>query len=312
VTGSNTFSVGTGTASFGGNISQTGATTFSTGTGSVSLNGNTSITGSNTFSTGTGAVSLNGNTSVTGSNTFTTGTGAVSLGGNTTITGTTTLNGTQLTNLGATLNTATTIADLPAGGAIGTAAATVNIYTSFNVNQTTAGQTLSLPSPTTTTAGRVVYVLNVGSTSFTMHGVLLSTSSAQSYLWNGSAWVAANIDGAGSGVTTIGAIDSQTKSANGAVISGNNLYLQTADASNVGLVSTSAQTFAGSKTFNAQAIFSAAGTALSVTNNASIGGTGTIGTLSVTKDSLGVKGLTASKGLGRSRDQADVTGISCL
>jgi hypothetical protein len=54
----------------------------------------------------------------------------------------------------------------------------------------------------------------------------------------------------GSGVTTIGAIDSQTKSANGAVISGVNLYMQTADASNPGLVSTGTQTFAGAKTFN--------------------------------------------------------------
>ena len=50
--------------------------------------------------------------------------------------------------------------------------------------------------------------------------------------------------GSGSGVTTVGAIDSQTKSANGAVITGGTIVLQTADASNVGLVSTGAQTFA--------------------------------------------------------------------
>ncbi len=49
---------------------------------------------------------------------------------------------------------------------------------------------------------------------------------------------------------TIGTIDSQTKSANGAVISGSNLVMQTADATNPGLVSTGAQTFAGNKTFN--------------------------------------------------------------
>lgn len=54
-----------------------------------------------------------------------------------------------------------------------------------------------------------------------------------------------------SGATTVGSIDSQTKSANGGVISGNNLYFQTADATYPGLVSTSAQTFAGEKTLNA-------------------------------------------------------------
>lgn len=61
---------------------------------------------------------------------------------------------------------------------------------------------------------------------------------------------------AGTGVTTIGTIDSQTKSANGLVISGSNLVAQTADASNVGMVSTGAQTFAGAKTFSNNAFSS--------------------------------------------------------
>lgn len=77
---------------------------------------------------------------------------------------------------------------------------------------------------------------------------------------------AANCAGGGSGVTTIGAIDSQTKSANGAVIVGSNLYMQTADGSNPGLVSTSAQTFAGAKTFNDNIILGVAST-----TNGSIG-----------------------------------------
>ncbi len=54
----------------------------------------------------------------------------------------------------------------------------------------------------------------------------------------------------GSGVTAVGTIDSQTKSANGAVISGTDIVLQTADGSNPGLVSTGTQTFAGNKTFS--------------------------------------------------------------
>lgn len=59
--------------------------------------------------------------------------------------------------------------------------------------------------------------------------------------------------GGGGGVTTIGTIDSQTKSANGAVISGTSLVMQTADGSAPGLVSTGVQTFAGAKTLTGAA-----------------------------------------------------------
>ncbi|MDL2342274.1 MAG: right-handed parallel beta-helix repeat-containing protein [Patescibacteria group bacterium] len=54
----------------------------------------------------------------------------------------------------------------------------------------------------------------------------------------------------GSGASSIGAIDSQTPNANGAVIASNTLYLQSASASNPGLINTTTQTFAGAKTFN--------------------------------------------------------------
>jgi hypothetical protein len=56
--------------------------------------------------------------------------------------------------------------------------------------------------------------------------------------------------GGGVGVTTVGTIDSQAKSADGLVISTTNIYAQTADATNPGLVSTGAQTLAGGKLFN--------------------------------------------------------------
>lgn len=49
---------------------------------------------------------------------------------------------------------------------------------------------------------------------------------------------------------TIGTIDSQTKSANGAVIASSTLVLQTADATHPGLISTGTQTLAGVKTFS--------------------------------------------------------------
>lgn len=56
--------------------------------------------------------------------------------------------------------------------------------------------------------------------------------------------------GATGAPTSIGTIDSQTKSANGAVISSSNLYLQNADSTYPGLVSAGTQTIAGTKTFS--------------------------------------------------------------
>lgn len=60
---------------------------------------------------------------------------------------------------------------------------------------------------------------------------------------------------AASGVTTIGTIDTQTASANGAVISGTTLYMQSASLTRPGLVNTGAQNFAGAKLFNAETSF---------------------------------------------------------
>jgi hypothetical protein len=72
-----------------------------------------------------------------------------------------------------------------------------------------------------------------------------NTTNNKLYLRTGGAWVEV-----GSGNLTVATIDSQTKSANGAVITGGTLVSQTADASYPGLVSTGTQTFAGTKTFN--------------------------------------------------------------
>lgn len=72
-------------------------------------------------------------------------------------------------------------------------------------------------------------------------GYFLKTDGAGNLSWDSVS---------GSGVTTVGTIDSQAKSANGAVISGSSIYLQTADATNPGLVSTGTQSIAGAKTFS--------------------------------------------------------------
>ena len=65
---------------------------------------------------------------------------------------------------------------------------------------------------------------------------------------NGAAYVDC-INTAAGGVTTMGALDGQSKTATGATISGTTLYLQSADGSNPGLVTAGTQTFGGSKTF---------------------------------------------------------------
>ncbi len=63
----------------------------------------------------------------------------------------------------------------------------------------------------------------------------------------------------------IGTIDSQAKSANGAVDNSNNLIMQTADATHPGLMSTGTQTFAGAKTFSSTILGSINGNAATAT-----------------------------------------------
>ncbi|MES2876135.1 MAG: hypothetical protein V4678_01565 [Patescibacteria group bacterium] len=79
--------------------------------------------------------------------------------------------------------------------------------------------------------------------------------------------------GAGGGVSTVGALDGGTANATGASIVGSTLYLQSASATNAGLINTTTQTFAGNKTFN--------GT-LTVANSASFSGQLTIGVADTT------------------------------
>ncbi len=192
------------------------------------------------------------------------------------------INSSQLTVNSSTVNGVSALGNFGANGNIGTAIATVDVKTAFTIAQTTSGRTLTLPTPTANTvAGRVVYISNIGSTSFIMHGVTIANGASQSYIYNGSVWAPTNVGGAGAGVNIIGAMDSQAKSADGAVISGTTLYLQTADATNPGLISTGLQTIAGDKTFSGTTSFSGTGTALQVTNDASVTGLLSTGTLNV-------------------------------
>ena len=107
-----------------------------------------------------------------------------------------------LVNNGATINTVLAIANLPTGGSIGTNAATVDIYTYVSVAQTTAGQTMSIPAPTASTAyGRVLYISNIGTASFTLLNTIIGAGSTATLIWantsGGPAWTYAGADGSG-------------------------------------------------------------------------------------------------------------------
>lgn len=82
-----------------------------------------------------------------------------------------------------------TILDLPTGGSIGTASTTVDIASTFNIEQTTAGQVLTIPSPTDTTAGDRVVINNIGTVSFNIGGQSIAIDSSRQFVWNGLDWV---------------------------------------------------------------------------------------------------------------------------
>jgi hypothetical protein len=74
----------------------------------------------------------------------------------------------------------------------------------------------------------------------------------------------------GAGVETVGIIDSQTASSNGAQIFGSDIFFQSASALNPGMINTGTQTFAGAKTFTSAITANLTG---SVTGNVGTSGT---------------------------------------
>ena len=76
------------------------------------------------------------------------------------------------------------IADLPAGGTIGVAASTVDIGTAFHVNQTTANQTVLLPSPTISQNGYIAFVVNTGTASFEIDNIPVAPNKGILFQWD--------------------------------------------------------------------------------------------------------------------------------
>ena len=88
-----------------------------------------------------------------------------------------------------TLNVGNTAVNGPIGGL--TAAQTVDQYSSLLAVQTTAGVTATLLSPTVTTAGKVVLVMNATTATqpLTMYGMTIGVGAEQVFEWTGAAWV---------------------------------------------------------------------------------------------------------------------------
>jgi hypothetical protein len=124
-----------------------------------------------------------------------------------------------------------TIGNKPTGGVIGTADVTVDIASTFRVNQATAGQTLTLPNPTNATLTQIVTIKNSGGSSFVMYGVTLAVNSSADYLWDSSVgvWSYIGISTGGSGAT----ITYQTITANTTLSSWNTFILANANAGNI-------------------------------------------------------------------------------
>jgi len=85
---------------------------------------------------------------------------------------------------GGSVNDRLALGNFAAGGSIGTAAATVDAFAQFIINQTTAGQTLSLPTPTVAALETSVVVSNGGTTPFIMHGKILPVNGSAVFVWN--------------------------------------------------------------------------------------------------------------------------------
>jgi len=81
------------------------------------------------------------------------------------------------------------LTNFAANAAIGTAAATVDAASHIVIPQTTANISLTLPNPTNTQSGRILGVLNTGSTPVTVGGLVIPNGVGAQFVWSGTAWI---------------------------------------------------------------------------------------------------------------------------
>ncbi len=173
----------------------TNLTVVANGTGTIVLNDTVTAAGTMTFSGVATDITTGTNEDFT---IDANGTGATRLNDSTTI-GASAGSGTTFTNNGSTVASTLALTNFASGGSIGAATANVDIYTSISVAQTTAGQTLTLPNPTSNTVyGRIVYLSNIGTASFTVLGSTLNPGATATLMWananGGAKWVFAGAD----------------------------------------------------------------------------------------------------------------------
>ena len=75
-----------------------------------------------------------------------------------------------------------------ASAALGTAAATVDVASSFTINQTVAGVVITLPAPTAAIAGDRLSVANIGTVTTTVGGNIIPAGQVAEFVWTGAAW----------------------------------------------------------------------------------------------------------------------------
>lgn len=101
------------------------------------------------------------------------------------------------------------IPNITVSGPIGTAYETVDHYSSFVIEQTSAGKTFTLPTPTDTTWGDDVTIRNTGSVPFTMYGINVSDSFDIHLTWKRGAWLpVGSTGGSGAGGSDCNCCDS--------------------------------------------------------------------------------------------------------
>lgn len=181
---------------------------YVTSTGSVGIRTSTnSATGFN-VQNASGSALFNIDTSSSNISIGTSSTGTTTINSPNTVVGASAGSG-LFTNNGATVNSTLAVANDSDGGSLGgtpgsplTAAQSVDIYTSISVNQTTASQTITLPTPTaSTTYGRILYLSNIGTASFTFGTSTINPGTTATLIWSntnsGASWQFAGADANG-------------------------------------------------------------------------------------------------------------------
>jgi hypothetical protein len=112
------------------------------------------------------------------------------------------------------------IANLVAGGNIGTAIATVDINSHYVLTQTTAAQTITLPSPTVATGSRLVVMESSTSstTTFTFYGATVAVGARVAAAWDGVVWGLVGAAASNDTIQTVATTGATTVTAWGSVV----------------------------------------------------------------------------------------------